>query len=148
MKWHKGWTRGWSSNRQSSRSLNPESKEQETWTFSDLNCSLWSVTITGAGETSWPRHWGLQAEEGQAQRHHVCRPSGPKTKDVFNCIFIHIRALEKLPHAQNLHTTTKRRTGNPASSVLTPSGIEISIYKKSIMKWFWSRTYPNDHVGN
>ena len=33
-----------------------------------------------------------------------------------------IRALEKLLHAQNLPITTKRRTGNPAWSVLTPSG--------------------------
>ena len=37
-------------------------------------------------------------------------------------IIFSIRALEKLLHAQNLPITTKRRTGNPAWSVLTPSG--------------------------
>ena len=36
--------------------------------------------------------------------------------------FLSLRALEKLPHAQNLPTTIKRRTGNPALSVLILSG--------------------------
>ena len=56
-----------------------------------------------------------------------------KTKDVFYCIFVHIRAPEKLPHAQNLPTTTKRRIGNPALSVLTPSG-KRNLYGKKFLE--------------
>ena len=48
---------------------------------------FWSVTITGAGEASWPWSRGLQAKEGEAQRHHVCWPSGWKTKCAMNDFF-------------------------------------------------------------